>query len=102
MRIFKIVIITYILTIITISLSLYLYNKTIWYDKTDCMIQYVNNYYPEWSVYNIPEAHIDKRWLDYLWEEYKINWCYINNTIMSFIINTPYCYTALFFENLIK
>lgn len=81
----------------------YIYNKTIWYDKTDCMIQYVNNYYPYWSVYEVDwSPHIDKRWMSYLKEEKEINGCFINNSIPSFIYNSTYCYITLIYEDFLK
>lgn len=90
----------YILFVVFIlSTMYYIYNKTIWKDKTDCMIQYINNYYPYWSIYKIDwYSHIDKRWLNYLWNEHIVNWCYIDDSLLSFIFNTSYCYLTLFYE----
>jgi hypothetical protein len=97
-------IIKFIIWIIIICIWFYVYNKTLWVDKTDCMIQYINNYYPYWSTYNIPwsnDKHIDKRWLDYLDNEKEIYGCIITNWVLWTIYNTPYCYITLFFERLI-
>ncbi len=80
-RIIFIIIITIIISIPFITVVKYIHAKTIWKWNTDCMIEYVNNYYPYWSVYliNNKYPHIDKRWLEYLNEVKEINWCYIND-----------------------
>lgn len=64
MRMLKIIITTVILSILVIlPIGNYTYNKTIGKDKTDCMIQYVQKYYPYGSTYLIDGKypHIDKR-----------------------------------------
>ena len=79
----------------------YWYNKTSWNDKTDCMIQYVKNYYPNWCMYEVLwSSHIDECWIGnkYMIETKKINGCMINDWVLSFIYNTPYCYITLFYE----
>ena len=99
----RLIIIIFAITIITIFLLnplwLYLMAKNKW--GHPCMIDYVNKYYPEGSVYliNWKLPHIDKRWL---WGEVKeINWCYINDSFFSLMTNTPYCYFTLFFEKVL-
>lgn len=102
-RLIVIIIITIILSItVIIPNSLYLHSKTLWKWSTDCMIEYVNKHYPIWSIYTIDWLpHIDQRWI---WNNFglveikKINWCWIDDNILSFIINTPYCYTTLLYE----
>jgi len=102
-RLLIISIITIILSSIWIPILKYIHSKTIWFDQTDCMVKYVNNYYPYWSIYYIKEdkkyPHIDKRWLEYLYEEVEIYGCNIRGYwLFSDITNTIYCYVTYFFE----
>lgn len=108
MKLIKISIITIILWIFLLSLSVYIYNKIWWVDKTDCMIQYINNYYPNWCTYNVKwlrwddSPHIDKCWLEneYMELTWQIEWCWINDSFKSFIFNTPYCFISLTWEKI--
>ena len=78
--------------ILIIPAMFYTYNKFgdgKW--STDCMIEYINKYYPEGSVYTIHwNPHIDKRWI---WNNFglveikEVNWCWIDNSFRSFIFN---------------
>jgi len=99
MRMLKIILITIIISYIFIPISYYWYNKIYGKDITDCMIQYINNYYPNWCSYIIfwKDPHIDKCGIEneFMVVEKKINWCDID------FFNTPYCYITLFFENIL-
>lgn len=81
----------------------YTYNKTLWKDNTDCMINYINKYYPNWyTYYNYWYYHIDKPWLDY-WENlWPVDWCVFKTDNYRYNINnTTYCYYTLFFETIL-
>jgi hypothetical protein len=84
----------------------YVYNKTIWYDISDCMIDYVKRDYPYGALYQIKwesNTHISGRWLEsanmkkvadidgcnYLWKA----------DIVSSMYNMPYCAWTVIFEN---
>jgi len=90
-----------LLIVMTLMLShcVYIYNKTVWKWDTDCMIEYVNNYYPYWEIYLINwEPHVDKRWL-WCWQsQWSLYWCNFPNDIF----NSVYCSTSLFWESLIN
>lgn len=105
-RLINIILITMVLWIISIYIIKYLHAKTIWKDNTDCMIQYVNNYYPYGSTYLINDKlpHIDARWVwnDYMREIKEIKWCYIKDNFMSTIFNSSYCFITLMFEKWYK
>ena len=98
MRILKIILITILGTLIILPLIVYWYNKTIWKWTTDCMIEYVNNYYPNWCNYTIywEYRHIDKCWIGnkFMIEENKVKGCMFNNAIDN-IFNMPYCYITV-------
>lgn len=83
---------------------LYVHWKTLGVDKTDCMITYINYYYPNGCEYTIQlweknEYHIDKCWMEneYMTLDSKVNGCNLTNAPL---INMPYCYYTLMFENL--
>lgn len=101
----KLIVITILLSMLLLPNIAYLYNKTIWKDQTDCMIQYIQNHYPNGCTYIIfwASQHIDKCWLanDYMVETKKINGCFINDWVISAIFNIPYCYMTLFYEKLL-
>ena len=103
MRILIITIATILVAILLLWIWKYIHSKTIGYDKTDCMIQYVNNHYPNGAVYSLPwgEPHIDGRdiWL----HEYHIkdiHGCYIDDTLLSSIYNIPYCLITVWLETI--
>ena len=101
MRLIKIILTTIILGLIIIPVINYSYNKTLWEDKTDCMIQYVNKYYPNWCTYIIEWEfrHIDKCWIEneLMIENHKVNWCMMWFNV-EWLFNTPYCYITLGLE----
>jgi len=75
-------------------LSTYLYAKTLGQGNADCMITYIQEYYPLWAIYKTKSwTHIDKRWLIYMDKVQDINWCYLDN-----INNSLYCYWTLILE----
>jgi len=78
----------------------YIHSITIWEDETDCMITYIDKYYPYGSTYMIEwiYPHIDKRnaWYE---QEHKIYWCYIDRTYKDLLYNWSYCLVTLFYEN---
>jgi hypothetical protein len=80
--------------------------KTIKNKAPDCMIEYVNNYYPNGCTYliNWDTPHIDKCWMwnNIMVETKEIHWCYINDSVSSILFNTPYCYVTLFLEKGLK
>lgn len=98
-----------IISLITILVSIplfwvwkYIHAKTIWKDSTDCMVNYIKNYYPIWSTYLVFDKypHIDKRWIwnEYMKETKQITWCYINDWFISSIFNSSYCLITLWIE----
>ena len=103
MKITKLITWTIILFLLFMPFLKYAHAKTLWKDTTDCMVIYINNYYPYWEEYLIDwkYPHIDKRWLNYLESVWEIKGCIMNNSVLSFIINTPYCYVTLFFEKVV-
>jgi hypothetical protein len=103
MRIIKIIIYSWLVWLLFLILVWkYIHSKTLWFDKTDCMVNYIQNHYPIWSTYMIfwKYPHIDKRWIwnENMIETKEINGCFINDKAISFIYNTPYCYWTLLFE----
>lgn len=97
---------TSILSIFIIWLGKYIHSKTLWYNNTDCMVEYINKYYPYWAVYNIEKwkyHHIDKRGITYFYDKNDIYGCYIKeNTFFNTIANSTYCYITYFFEKKLK
>jgi hypothetical protein len=102
MKFFRLLIISVwllILYIFTVTNIYYLYNKSIWKWNTDCMIEYINKYYPNWEIYDMNwEQHVDKIWLNYWQSKWQINWCYFPNDLW----NSVYCSTTLFWETLLN
>lgn len=88
-----------LLSFVIFPVGKYVHSKTIWYNNSDCMITYINKYYPIWSIYKIGDRydHIDTQWLTYLNWEKQIYWCNLWNPF-----NTSYCYITLLFENIWK
>ena len=63
-RILAIALITTLLTVtVILPTATYAVNKTIGKNSTDCMIEYINNFYPNGEIYIIDkkELHIDRR-----------------------------------------
>jgi len=100
----KLIILSLLVGIVMVSIGGYAWNKTIWKWNTDCMIEYINNHYPNGCTYliNWDSHHIDKCWIwnEFMIETNKIKGCVVGDSPISYIFNTPYCYTVLFFENL--
>lgn len=87
-----------------ITTSLYVHSKTIGKWKTDCMITYVNEYYPSGSIYKLNSGwyHFDKKWLEYMNKIGEADWCVMRWWGVVFqLVNTPYCYTSLIYEKTI-
>jgi len=80
-----------------LPLGKYVEAKTYWKGKTDCMIEYVNKYYPKGSTYLIDWKfpHIDKSWMEnpYMVKTWDVEWCFTKD-----INNTIYCHWALLLE----
>jgi hypothetical protein len=74
----------------------------VWADSTDCMINYVQNYYPNGCSYiiNWEDNHIDKCWLEneIMTLDSTVKWC---NVKQAWLINVPYCYYTLAFETIL-
>jgi hypothetical protein len=103
-KIFIFIIVILFFNFLIFPLGMYSYAKTLWKWEYDCMIVYVNNYYPKWEsyVYTTTESnHVDKRWLEN--EMTKsiglVDWCiYKTDDLYYNLINSNYCYIALFIE----
>ncbi len=79
----------------------YAYNKTLGRGETDCMIQYIQKYYPIGEIYITKNNgyHIDKRDITYLQSKGKVYGCKMPWNLIFQTINTPYCYTTLLLES---
>lgn len=108
-RILIIATITIIITWFLLPIVKFIHAKTIGKNDTDCMIKYVQKYYPNGWTYLIDNKypHIDKQNLHYeagkMIQTWKTDGCIIHDkSLISSIINTQYCYTTLFIETIIN
>lgn len=99
----KTIIIAIFLSLFAINpLIMYFYNKTYWKGQTDCMIEYVNKYYPngsEYLIYNkLPHIDWKNQENKYMVKTWDVNGCIMNSSWNSLLVNTPYCYWTLILE----
>ena len=100
----KVAIITFICALLIFPTAKYIHSKTLWKDNTDCMVQYINNHYPNGSVYYFPDIgwyHIDARGLEnpYMIKTWDVYGCdFSSQSFAVRLTNTPYCYISLLFE----
>jgi len=92
-----------IATMFWIPVIKYTYAKTIGKWKEDCMIVYINKYYPHGSMYLIDwkYLHVDTGWIEYLQKTGDFDWCNLyGDTIRTKVFNIPYCYNTLILEKI--
>jgi len=98
----KLIICTTLIFLLLVPFIKYAHAKTLWKWVTDCMVVYIQDYYPNWCTYliNNKYPHIDWCWKgnSSMVETSKVKWCIIKDSISSFIFNTPYCYITLLLE----
>lgn len=99
-RIIYIIILTSIVTLFFIAPMIkYVHAKTLGKWTEDCMITYIQKYYPKGSMYiiNNKYPHIDKRWVEnpLMRKTWDFNGCFSND-----IINTQYCFVTLTMETI--
>jgi len=101
-----------------LSLGNYFYVITYHQDELTCMIDYVNDEYPKWCMYDIYDdwntyKHIDScnmieeyesLWIwKFEWEKiWEANWCFIKQWWWINPMNTSYCATTYFMEHIVN
>lgn len=77
-----------------------IHSLTLWKDKTDCMIKYIQYDYPKGCIYTFTDwgYHIWECWLenDYMIKIWEVDHCIVNTDDLHLNFNnTIYCHTAL-------